>query len=137
MLDRGFTLALLNRLVRTGLATSYAEREQHEEKTIEIVRLKITEAGRQALTNQSTASAVKLGPPLSDSTRAALRLLAKSANGRTESNLLARGFRKEHLTRLVCNGLVTAHTEHAGRERPVEVTRMKITSAGRRAATKA
>ena len=46
MLARGFSLALLNRLVRAGLATSHLERG---DKAIEIVRVKITEAGRRVL----------------------------------------------------------------------------------------
>ena len=49
MLARGFPLALLNRLVRTGLATSHLDREERPDKPIEIVRLRITEAGRRAL----------------------------------------------------------------------------------------
>jgi len=49
MLARGFPLALLNRLVRTGLATSHHDREERPDKPIEIVRLRITEAGRRAL----------------------------------------------------------------------------------------
>jgi hypothetical protein len=49
MLARGFSLALLNRLVRAGFATSHIEREERGDKVIEIVRVKITEAGRRAL----------------------------------------------------------------------------------------
>ena len=49
MLARGFPLSLLNRLVRAGLATSHLEREERDDKVIEIVRVKITEAGRRAL----------------------------------------------------------------------------------------
>jgi hypothetical protein len=49
MLARGFPLSLLNRLVRAGLATSQIEREERGDKEIEIMRLKITEAGRRAL----------------------------------------------------------------------------------------
>jgi hypothetical protein len=49
MLARGFSLALLNRLVRAGLATSHLERDERGDKMIEIVRVKITEAGRRAL----------------------------------------------------------------------------------------
>jgi hypothetical protein len=49
MLARGFPLSLLNRLVRAGLATSHIEREERGDKVIEIVRVKITEAGRRAL----------------------------------------------------------------------------------------
>jgi hypothetical protein len=46
MLAHGFSLALLNRLFRSGLATM--EREERGDDMIEIV-LKTTEAGRQAL----------------------------------------------------------------------------------------
>ena len=49
MLARGFPLSLLNRLVRAGLATSYIEREERGDKEIEVVRVKITVAGRRAL----------------------------------------------------------------------------------------
>ena len=49
LLARGFPLALLNRLVRAGLATSHIKREERGDKSIEIVRVKITEAGRRAL----------------------------------------------------------------------------------------
>jgi len=49
LIARGFSLALLNQLVRAGLATSHLDRQEHGEKTIEIVRVKITEAGRRAL----------------------------------------------------------------------------------------
>jgi hypothetical protein len=36
---------MLNRFVRTGLATSHIKREERDDKTIEIVRVKIIEAG--------------------------------------------------------------------------------------------
>jgi hypothetical protein len=49
MLARGFSLGLLNRLVRGGLATSHVERDERGDKVIEIVRIKIADAGRQAL----------------------------------------------------------------------------------------
>ena len=49
MLARGFSLALLNRLVRAGLATAHVDREERADELIEIVRVKITEAGRRAL----------------------------------------------------------------------------------------
>jgi hypothetical protein len=42
-------LALLSRLVRAGLSTSHIEREEGGDKVIEIVRVRITEAGRRAL----------------------------------------------------------------------------------------
>jgi hypothetical protein len=49
LLARGFSLALLNQLVRARLATSHLDRQERGEKTIETVRVKITEAGRRAL----------------------------------------------------------------------------------------
>ena len=49
MLARGFSLSLLNRLVRAGLATSHIEREERGYKAIESVRVKITEAGRRTI----------------------------------------------------------------------------------------
>ena len=49
MLAHGFALELLNELIGTGLATASREREERGDKTIEIVRVKITEAGRRAL----------------------------------------------------------------------------------------
>jgi hypothetical protein len=47
--ERRRALALLNRSVRAGLATSHTEREERGDKEIEIVRIKITDAGRRAL----------------------------------------------------------------------------------------
>jgi hypothetical protein len=49
LIARGFPISLLNRLIRAGLATSRLEREERGDKAIEIVRVKITEAGRRAL----------------------------------------------------------------------------------------
>jgi hypothetical protein len=49
MLARGFPLSVLNGLARAGLATSHVEREERGDKAIEIVRVKITDAGRRAL----------------------------------------------------------------------------------------
>jgi hypothetical protein len=53
MLARGCSLALLNRLVRTGLATSRIEREKYGDKAIEIECVKITDAGRKAIAHPS------------------------------------------------------------------------------------
>jgi hypothetical protein len=47
--DERALCSLLNRLVRAGLATSHTERGKRGDKEIEIVRLKITDAGRRAL----------------------------------------------------------------------------------------
>jgi hypothetical protein len=49
MLARGFPLALLNYLVRAGFATSYLERGERGDKLMEMMRVKITEAGRRTL----------------------------------------------------------------------------------------
>jgi hypothetical protein len=49
MLAHGFSLELLNELIATGLATASTEREERGDKAIEIVWVKITEAGRRAL----------------------------------------------------------------------------------------
>jgi hypothetical protein len=64
----------------------------------------------------------------------ALRMLAGSPLGCTESVLLAHGFTVEILGRLVLDGLATATpgTMHAG-GRPIKVTRLTITDIGRQA----
>jgi len=49
MVARGCSPALLNRLVRTGLAISQIEREKRDDNAIETVCVKITEAGRKAI----------------------------------------------------------------------------------------
>ena len=69
--------------------------------------------------------------------RRALELLEASIDGCTEAIMLAYGFKTELLVELVNAGLVTASIEGtiAGRRR-VEVIRMRITAAGRRALTK-
>ena len=66
--------------------------------------------------------------------RRALELLADSANGCTEAIMLAHGFTPKVIANLVDAGLATAEGSqvHAGR-RPVDVVRMRITEAGRRA----
>jgi hypothetical protein len=66
--------------------------------------------------------------------REALRLLAGSPNGSTESILMAHGFVIGTLHDLVRNGLAAAEprTVRAGR-RLIEVKWMTITDAGRRA----
>jgi hypothetical protein len=48
MLAHGFTIPLVE-LVRAGLATATAERVVAGGRTIEVARMRITEAGRQAL----------------------------------------------------------------------------------------
>jgi hypothetical protein len=49
MLAHGFTIAQMVELVRGGLATATAERVVAGSRTIEVARVRITEAGRQAL----------------------------------------------------------------------------------------
>ena len=73
-------------------------------------------------------------PLLTKDGRRVLELLAHSAQGCTEVLLLAHGFTVELLCDLVCDGLACAHAGHmvAG-GRTVEVARMRITEAGRRA----
>jgi hypothetical protein len=66
--------------------------------------------------------------------RRALTVLAGSAEGCTEAILLAHGFPSVLVAELIHAGLATAHRERMGRGgRPVEVTRIMITEAGRRA----
>jgi hypothetical protein len=66
--------------------------------------------------------------------RRALALLAGSADGATEAVMLAHGFTLDLLVEMVRAGLATAKVERmvAGK-RAIEVTRMRITEAGRRA----
>ena len=49
MLARGFSLALLNRLVRVGLASSRLDWQERDSEPTAITRVRITEAGRRAL----------------------------------------------------------------------------------------
>ena len=69
--------------------------------------------------------------------RRALELLETSIDGCTEAIMLAYGFKTELLVELVNAGLATASIEGtvAGTRR-IEVTRMRITAAGRRVLTK-
>ena len=63
----------------------------------------------------------------------ALRLLAKSVDGHTEPYLFARGVSKALLACLLRDGLATWSKARAGIERPIDIVRVKITEAGRRA----
>jgi len=66
--------------------------------------------------------------------RRALELLEASLDGCTEAIMLAHGFNIELLVELVQAGLATASTERMlASGRPMEVTRLRITGAGRRA----
>jgi hypothetical protein len=73
-------------------------------------------------------------PKLDAGHRRALKLLADTADGWTEALLLAYGLSAELIADLVGAGLATAKAErmHAGGP-PSEVTRVRITDAGRSA----
>ena len=66
--------------------------------------------------------------------RRALELLAVSRDGCTEAIMLAHGFTIDQMVELVRAGLASAHAERmvAG-SKAIEVARVKITEAGRRA----
>ena len=49
LLAHGFSLELLNELIGAGLVTSGTESMMRGSKSVEILRVKITEAGRRAL----------------------------------------------------------------------------------------
>ena len=49
LLAHGFSLKLLNELIGAGLATASTERMMRGSKSVEILRVKITDAGRRAL----------------------------------------------------------------------------------------
>jgi hypothetical protein len=76
----------------------------------------------------------KRSPPATR--RRALELLEASIDGCTEAIMLAYGFKTELLVELVNAGLATASIERMAGGRRIEVTRMRITGAGRRALTK-
>jgi len=52
MLAHGFSLELLDKLIRAGLARATTEREMRGGRTIEIVRIKLTKAGRAAVPSE-------------------------------------------------------------------------------------
>jgi len=54
LLAQGFSVELLCDLVCDGLASAHAERMVAGSKVIEVARMRITEAGRQALTGRGT-----------------------------------------------------------------------------------
>jgi hypothetical protein len=54
MLAHGFTIAQMVELIRAGLATAGTERMVAGGKSIEVARVRITEAGRRALEDCST-----------------------------------------------------------------------------------
>jgi len=49
MIAHGFTVPQMVELVRAGLATATAERVVTGKRTIEVARVRITEAGRRAI----------------------------------------------------------------------------------------
>jgi hypothetical protein len=49
MLAHGFSIELLNQLIRAGLVTARTKRLISDERSIEIVHMKITDAGRRVL----------------------------------------------------------------------------------------
>ena len=72
-------------------------------------------------------------PPSYRKRRRALELLEASLDGSTEAIMLAQ-FKIELLVELVRAGLATASTERMlASGRPMEITRLRITGAGRRA----
>ena len=52
MLAHGFKLALLVALISDGLATAQAERVMAGRRTVDVVCMRITNAGRQAIAQQ-------------------------------------------------------------------------------------
>jgi hypothetical protein len=67
-----------------------------------------------------------------------LELLAASPDGCTEATMRAHGFSVDMLAKIVLAGLASVSTERvlAGRQ-PIEVARLRITEAGRRALAEA
>jgi hypothetical protein len=59
MFANGFTAELLIELVRSGLASAHAERMVVGGKMMEVARVKISEAGWQALTGEAVSGRAK------------------------------------------------------------------------------
>ena len=55
MLVHGFSVEQMVELVRAGLATAQGERIVEGERTVEVARMRITEAGRRALADASAS----------------------------------------------------------------------------------
>jgi hypothetical protein len=70
-------------------------------------------------------------PKLDAGHRRALKLLADAADGWTEALMLAYGLSAGLIADLVDAGLATAKAERMHAGRPIEVTRIRITDAGR------
>jgi hypothetical protein len=80
----------------------------------------------------SRRNARKRNPPATR--RRVLELLAASRDGCTEAIMLAHGFTTDFLVELIRAGLATAKAEGVvAAGRTIEVTRVRITEAGRRA----
>ena len=82
--------------------------------------------GRRYSTEQSGEPATRLPP-----WRYALGLLTPKKDGCTMTMLLARGVKIETIDELLAAGLAIKKSELVGRGRPVEITRIAITDAGR------
>ena len=72
-------------------------------------------------------------PTTLTASRHALGLLTPKKDGCTMSMLLARRVKVETIDELIAAGLAIKKSEVVGRGRPIEVTRIAITDAGRRA----
>jgi hypothetical protein len=73
-------------------------------------------------------------PRRSAERRRALELLAASPDGCTATILLAHGFKSDRLVELINAGLASVTTERVtASDRRMEVTRVRITDAGRQA----
>ena len=83
--------------------------------------------GRRYSSEQSGEPATTLLP-----WRYALGLLTPKKDGCTMTMLLARGVKIETIDELLAAGLAIKKSELVGRGRPVEITRIAITDAGRR-----
>jgi len=84
--------------------------------------------GRRAKpsTDQPSEPATRLPPR-----RYALGLLTPKQDGCSMSMLSARGVKVETIDELVAAGLAVKKSELVGRGRPIEITRIAITDAGR------
>ena len=84
--------------------------------------------GRRFSTEQSGEPATRFPP-----WRYVLGLLTPKKDGCTMTMLLARGVKAEIIDELLAAGLAIKKSELVGRGRPIEITRIAITDAGRRA----
>ena len=74
------------------------------------------------------------GPRRNAERRRALELLAASSDGCTAAILLAHGFKSDRLVELINAGLASVSTERVvADDRAMQVTRVRITDAGRQA----